>query len=79
MSLDRQKQEEKRQLEETRAEGFKEKDRKRKIDVKIENSPKIKKCDETSTADDYTLSPRSEVKLKLNFKTKMLIFSYKLS
>jgi len=57
----RQKQEERRQLEETRAEGFKEKDRKRKIDInKIESSPKVKKTEDVSTIDDFVLSPRSE-------------------
>ncbi|KAL4142943.1 hypothetical protein QTP88_005331 [Uroleucon formosanum] len=57
----RQKQEERRQLEETRAEGFKEKDRKRKIDVnKIESSPKVKKTEDVLTIDDFTLSPHSE-------------------
>lgn len=59
--LDRQKQEERRQLEETRAEGFKEKDRKRKIDGKTESSPKVKKIEEGSIIDDYVLSPHSEV------------------
>lgn len=61
--LDRQKQEERRQLEETRAEGFKEKDRKRKVEVKIESSPKIKKSEDGSTVDELLLSPRSEVNL----------------
>ncbi|KAL5240608.1 hypothetical protein ACI65C_008018 [Semiaphis heraclei] len=57
----RQKQEERRQLEETRAEGCKEKDKKRKIDVnKIESSPKVKKTEDTSTIDDFVLSPHSE-------------------
>ncbi|XP_050443158.1 chromatin-remodeling ATPase INO80 isoform X2 [Adelges cooleyi] len=57
----RQKQEERRQLEETRAEGSKEKDRKRKQDnIKIENSPKIKKPDEGTSTDELPLSPRSE-------------------
>lgn len=61
--LDRQKQEERRQLEETRAEGFKEKDRKRKIESRsTESSPKNKKSDEiSSTIDDFVMSPRSEV------------------
>lgn len=56
----RQKQEERRQLEETRAEGFKEKDRKRKNDNKIESSSKIKKSDEVLTFDDFGSSPHSE-------------------
>ncbi|VVC24393.1 Helicase superfamily 1/2, ATP-binding domain,Helicase, C-terminal,P-loop containing nucleoside [Cinara cedri] len=56
----RQKQEERRLLEETRAEGFKEKDRKRKIDVKTDSSSKIKKTEEVSTIDELVLSPRSE-------------------
>lgn len=59
--IDRQKQEERRQLEETRAEGSKEKDRKRKIDIKVESSTKIKKIEEVPIVDDLTLSPRSEV------------------
>lgn len=59
--LDRQKQEERRLLEETRAEGSKEKDRKRKIDIKTENSPKLRKVEEASTIDDFPPSPRSEV------------------
>lgn len=67
MYLDRQKQEERRQLEETRAEGFKEKDRKRKIDIKIDSSPKIKKS-EVSTIDELVLSPQSEVNLSLNIR-----------
>lgn len=72
MFLDRQKQEERRQLEETRAEGFKEKDRKRKIENKsTESSPKIKKSEETSsTIDDFVMSPRSEV----NFYFLMNLF-----
>lgn len=59
--VDRQKQEERRQLEETRAEGFKEKDRKRKIEIKFESSPKIKKTEEGLTVDELVLSPQSEV------------------
>jgi len=71
--LDRQKQEERRQLEETRAEGFKEKDRKRKIDVnKIESSPKVKKTEDISTIDDFVLSPRSEVNLFYNINKNLL-------
>jgi len=71
--LDRQKQEERRQLEETRAEGFKEKDRKRKIDVnKIESSPKVKKTEDISTIDDFVLSPRSEVNLFYNINKSFL-------
>lgn len=65
MYLDRQKQEERRHLEETKAEGFKEKDRKRKIDVKFESSHKIKKTEEVSTIDELVSSPRSEVNLSL--------------
>ncbi|XP_050526441.1 chromatin-remodeling ATPase INO80 isoform X2 [Daktulosphaira vitifoliae] len=56
----RQKQEERRQLEETRAEGSKEKDRKRKLDIKNENSPKIKKTEEVILTDEPPLSPPSE-------------------
>lgn len=61
MCVDRQKQEERRLLEETRAEGFKEKDRKRKIEVKFESSPKIKKIEEGLIVDELILSPQSEV------------------
>lgn len=61
--VDRQKQEERRQLEETRAEGFKEKDRKRKVEIKIESFPKIKKSEEGPTVEEVVLSPRSEVYL----------------
>lgn len=71
--LDRQKQEERRQLEETRAEGFKEKDRKRKIDVnKIESSPKVKKTEDISTIDDFVLSPHSEVNLFYDINKSLL-------
>lgn len=71
--LDRQKQEERRQLEETRAEGFKEKDRKRKIDVnKIESSPKVRKTEDISIIDDFVLSPRSEVSLFYNINKSLI-------
>jgi len=75
--LDRQKQEERRQLEETRAEGFKEKDRKRKIECKsTESSPKIKKTEETLlTIDDFIMSPRSEVKCLMKYKN-LFFFSF---